>query len=86
MAEGPVPTNQSSQDKSSHQEDAVIVEPDVTCGHCKRELNNPYLLCCLHSMCKECHSNLEVKDGRLKCTQCGDTYMYIIGASAVSLC
>ena len=75
MAEGPVPANQSSQDKSSRQDDQepVVVEPDVTCGHCKRELNNPYLLCCLHSVCRECLPNLEVKDGRLKCTQCGDT-------------
>ena len=74
MAEGPVPVNQSSQAKSSHrEEEPVVVEPDVTCGHCKRELNNPYLLCCLHSICKECLSNLEVKGGRLKCTQCGDT-------------
>ena len=75
MAEGPVPVNQSSQAKPSHQEEEepVVVEPDVTCGHCKRELNNPYLLCCLHSICKDCLSNLEVKDGRLKCTQCGDT-------------
>ena len=75
MAEGPVPASQSSQDKSSHQEEQepVVVEPDVTCGHCKRELNNPYLLCCLHSVCKDCIPNLEVKDGRLKCTQCGDT-------------
>ena len=75
MAEGPVPTNQSSQDKSSPEEEQepVVVEPDVTCGHCKRELNNPYLLCCLHSVCKDCLPNLEVKDGRLKCTQCGDT-------------
>ena len=75
MAEGLVPANQSSQDKSSRREEKepVIVEPDVTCGHCKRELNNPYLLCCLHSVCKDCLPNLEVKDGRLKCTQCGDT-------------
>ena len=76
MAEGPDLANQSSQDnKSSYQEEQepVVVEPDVTCGHCERELNNPYLLCCLHSVCKDCLPNLEVKDGRLKCTQCGDT-------------
>ena len=75
MAEGPVPPNQPSQHKSSRQveQEPVIVEPDVTCGHCKRELNNPYLLCCLHSVCKDCLPNLEVKDGQLKCTQCGDT-------------
>ena len=75
MAEGPVPANQPSQDKSSPQDEQepVVNEPDVTCGYCKRELNNPYLLCCLHSVCKDCLPNLDVKDGRLKCTQCGDT-------------
>ena len=75
MAEGPVPANQPSQDKSSDQEEQepVVAEPDVTCGHCKRELNNPYLLCCLHSVCKDCLPTLEVKDDQLKCTQCGDT-------------
>ena len=75
MAEGPDPANQSSQNKSSRQEEQepVVVEPDVTCGHCKRELNNPYLLCCLHSVCRECLPNMVVGNGRLKCTQCGDT-------------
>ena len=75
MAEGPDPANRSSQDKSSHQEEQkpAVVEPDVTCGHCKRELNNPYLLCCLHSVCGECLPNMVVKNGRLKCTKCGDT-------------
>ena len=35
MAEGPDPANRSSQDKSSRQEEQepVVVEPDVTCGH-----------------------------------------------------
>ena len=75
MAEGPDPANEFSQDKSSHQEEQepVIIEPDVTCGHCKRELNNPYLLCCLHSVCGECLPNMAVENGRLKCTKCGDT-------------
>ena len=75
MAEGPDPANRSSQDKLSSQEEQepVVVEPDVTCGHCKRELNNPYLLCCLHSMCRECLPNMVVENGRLKCPKCGDT-------------
>ena len=75
MAEGPDPANHSSGDKSSPQEEQepVVVEPDVTCGHCKRELNNPYLLCCLHSVCGECLPNMVVENGHLKCTQCGDT-------------
>ena len=75
MAEGPDPVNRSSQDVSSHQEEQepVVVEPDVTCGHCKRELNNPHLLCCLHSVCRECLPNMVVENVRLKCPQCGDT-------------
>ena len=75
MAEGPNPTNRSSQDKSLRQEEQepVVVEPDVTCGHCKRELNNPYLLCCLHSVCRECLPNMVVENDHLKCPQCGDT-------------
>ena len=78
MAEGPDPANRSSQDKSSHQEEqeSVVVEPDMTCGHCKRELNNPYLLCCLHSVCKGCLPNMVVENDRLKCPQCGDTSTY----------
>ena len=75
MAEGPDPASQSSQNKSSSQEEEepAIIEPDVTCGHCKKELNNPYLLCCLHSVCAECLPNMVVENVRLKCSQCGDT-------------
>ena len=75
MTEAPDLAKQSSGDKSSLQEEQepVVVEPDVTCGHCKRELNNPYLLCCLHSVCGECLPNMVVGNGRLKCPKCGDT-------------
>ena len=75
MAEGPDPATQSSQNKSSSQQEdePAFIEPDVTCGHCKKELNNPYLLCCLHSVCAECLPNMVVENVRLKCSQCGDT-------------
>ena len=73
MAEGPDPANRSSQSSSPEEQEPVVIEPDVTCGHCKREMNNPYLLCCLHSVCRECLPNMVVENGRLKCTQCGDT-------------
>ena len=73
MAEGPDPASQSSQNKSSsQQEEIAFIEPDVTCGHCKKELNNPYLLCCLHSVCAECLPNMVVENVHLKCSQCGD--------------
>ena len=76
MAEGsPDSASQSSQNKPSCQEEepAIIVEPDATCGHCKKELNNPYLLCCLHSVCAECLPNMVVENVRLKCSKCEDT-------------
>ena len=75
MAEGgPDSASQSSQNKPSCQEEEVaIVEPDVTCGHCEKELNNPHLLCCLHSVCAEYLPNMVVENGRLKCSKCGDT-------------
>ena len=77
MAEGgPDPARQSSQNKSLSQQEEeppIVIEPDVTCGHCKKELNNPYLLCCLHSVCAECLPNMVVENGRLRCTKCGDT-------------
>ena len=75
MAEGPDPANPPSQDKSSHQEEQepVVIEPNVTCGHCKRELNNPYLLCCFHSVCKGCIPNMVIENNHLKCSRCGDT-------------
>ena len=74
MAEGPDPASQSSQNKPSCQEEEpAVIEPNVTCGHCKKELNNPYLLCCLHSVCAECLPNMVVENVRLKCSQCGDT-------------
>ena len=68
MAEGPDPANRSSQSSSPEEQEPVVIEPDVTCGHCKREMNNPYLLCCLHSVCRECLPNMVVENGRLKCT------------------
>ena len=88
MAEGPVPANQSSQDKSSRQEEQepVVVEPDVTCGHCKRELNNPYLLCCLHSVCKDCLPNLEVKDAHTTHNLCVHMYVGIYVGTVLILC
>ena len=45
----------------------------TTCGECKKELKNPHLLCCLHSVCAECLPNMAVEGDHVKCGQCGDT-------------
>ena len=49
------------------------LQHNITCSHCKNELTNPHLLCCMHSVCEECLSNLVVENAHLKCPQCGDT-------------
>ena len=83
MAEGPVNPVGSTLGKNS-QESAVeesdrepepltSVQHNITCGHCKNELTNPHLLCCMHSVCEECLPNLVVENAHLKCPQCGDT-------------
>ena len=82
MAEGPLngdstrsSENPGTMEESSREgEPAVIaVQHKTTCGECKKELKNPHLLCCLHSVCAECLPNMAVEGDRVKCGQCGDT-------------
>ena len=49
-------------------------EPPVTCAVCGGELKDPYLLACLHCLCRECLPRAAREDGRLKCPHidCGD--------------
>ena len=46
----------------------------MTCVLCSGELKDPYLLACLHCLCKECLPRADNEDGRLKCPvpNCGD--------------
>ena len=81
MAEGPLNgdstrsfENPATMEESSREgEPFVIVQHKTTCGECKKELKNPHLLCCLHSVCAECLPNMVVEGDRVKCGQCGDT-------------
>ena len=81
MAEGPLngdsirsSENPTTMEESSREgEPVVIVQHKTTCGECKKELKNPHLLCCLHSVCAECLPNMVVEGERVKCGQCGDT-------------
>ena len=83
MAEGPVNPVGSTLEKNSRgsaveesdrePEPLTSVQHNITCGHCKNELTNPHLLCCMHSVCEECLPNLVVGNAHLKCPQCGDT-------------
>ena len=81
MAEGPLngDSTRSSENPTTMEESSrdgelvVIVQHKTTCGECKKELKNPHLLCCLHSVCAECLPNMVVEGERVKCGQCGDT-------------
>ena len=81
MAEGPLngdstrsSENPGNMEESSKEgEPVVIVQQKTTCGECKKELKNPHLLCCLHSVCEECLPNMAMEGDRVKCGQCGDT-------------
>ena len=44
------------------------------CAQCGEELKDPYLLACLHCLCKECLPRAATEDDRLKCPaqNCGD--------------
>ena len=61
------------EESSREGEPVVIVGDKTTCGECKKELKNPHLLCCLHSVCAECLPNMAVEGDHVKCGQCGDT-------------
>ena len=81
MAEGPLngdstrsSENPTTMEESSREgEPVVIVHHKTTCGECNKELKNPHLLCCLHSVCAECLPNMVVEGEHVKCGQCGDT-------------
>ena len=81
MAEGPLngdstrsSENPTTMEESSREgEPVVIVHHKMTCGECKKELKNPHLLSCLHSVCAECLPNMVVEGDCVKCGQCGDT-------------
>ena len=54
------------------EEEMFLVAPDTLCVQCKKELCDPHLLCCMHSMCRECLLAVKQQDGRLHCPKCTD--------------
>ena len=77
MATGGGPPDLSAPKGSTQSEregeEGAPTAPSLLCVLCAQELRDPHLLCCLHLVCKECLGRVEQQDGRLKCTQCGDT-------------
>ena len=54
------------------EEEAFLVPPDTLCVQCKKELCDPHLLCCMHSVCRECLLAVKQQDGRLQCPKCSN--------------
>ena len=77
MATGGGPPKPSAPTEKPHsdqeEEESAPAAPSLLCVVCTRELQDPHLLGCLHYVCKECLESVEEQDGRLKCSQCGDT-------------
>ena len=82
MATGPAekPTrkgNEAISDKKQKtarkkEEEAFLVPPATLCVQCKKELCDPHLLCCMHSVCRECLLAVKQQDGRLQCPKCSN--------------
>ena len=54
------------------EEEAFLAPPDTLCVQCKKELCDPHLLCCMHSVCRECLLAVKQQDGRLQCPKCNN--------------
>ena len=54
------------------EEEAFLVPPATLCVQCKKELCDPHLLCCMHSVCRECLLAVKQQDGRLQCPKCNN--------------
>ena len=82
MATGPAekPTrkkNEAISDKKQKtarkkEEEAFLVPPATVCMQCKKELCDPHLLCCMHSVCRKCLLAVKQQDGRLQCPKCNN--------------
>ena len=68
------PPEEVSKPKASSPKAPSQWEPPVMCVQCGGELKDPYLLTCLHCLCRECLPRAAREDGRLKCPapSCGD--------------
>ena len=68
------PSEEVSKPKASSPKAPSHWEPPVTCVQCGEDLKDPYLLACLHCLCRECLPRATREDGRLKCPaqSCGD--------------
>ena len=65
-------SNEKQKAAKTEEEEVFLVAPDTSCVECKKELCDPHLLCCMHSVCRECLLAVKQQDGRLQCPKCND--------------
>ena len=65
-------SNKKQKTARKKDEEAFLVPPDTLCVQCKKELCDPHLLCCMHSVCRECLLAVKQQDGRLQCPKCNN--------------
>ena len=68
------PPEEVSKPKASSPKAPSQWEPPVMCVQCGEDLKDPYLLACLHCLCRECLPRAAREDSHLKCPapSCGD--------------
>ena len=76
-AEKPAKENEATSDGKQKtakmdEEEVFLVAPDTSCVQCKKELCDPHLLCCMHSVCRGCLLAVKQQDGRLQCPKCNN--------------
>ena len=76
-AEKPAKENEAILDKKQktarkEEEEVFLVAPDTLCVQCKKELCDAHLLCCMHSVCRECLLAVKQQNGRLHCPKCNN--------------
>ena len=60
------------QKTARKKEEVFLVPPATLCVQCKKELCDPHLLCCMHSVCRDCLLAVKQQDGRLQCPKCSN--------------
>ena len=65
-------SNEKQKATRTEEEEVVLVAPDTSCVQCKKELCDPHLFCCMHSVCRECLLAVKQQDGRLQCPKCNN--------------
>ena len=62
------------EQKDAVEEREPLPRPTTTmCSQCKNKLQVPFLLVCLHSICKNCLRLVRTEDRYLKCPSCSDS-------------